>query len=514
MRWPGTQRSGEHGGAGVRLGGALLRGLADILHPLLTLARGLGRLLLGTRRGWLRTPKDRRGPALFVAASCLLVVGLMPYGPALVLAGLLATAAWYGREQAVAQESAGPDEQQSARLRAVYEALVPCFAHPTKAEADQPYQHDGDWERVFESYSFSDDGRLSRLRLRYPPHFEDSAPPRRLRIEQLLSAKCGRGREYRFAWDEERNRLEMTALAPLHTGIAAQRFPTGRGEMVLGFTDGGDVRRTIPVHTGSDAEPHDIAPVLWRAGGASHEPHLLALGAPGAGTTTLLRSLALQALGDGGEIVVVDGEGGGEFAALSGCRGVLAVESSLSHAGAALEWTVRETQRRLRAASQAREQGSRLPADVARPLWVLLDRPGALSHLAATDGRRDPQELLQLPLRHGRAAGVTVVVAEQLDAAEGLPRAVHSHTRARVLLGAVSLEQAREALGDAPYATPGPGTPAGRGLARVGRGPVLRLQVPATPDPWDETAPEREREAVRALLPERAAHPGPVPQVG
>ncbi|WP_019546306.1 ABC transporter ATP-binding protein [Streptomyces sulphureus] len=514
MRWALARRDGTATRSVRHAARTALNGALDILHPLLTLARGTGRLLSGVRGWWLRTPKERRGPALFVTASCLLVVGLMPYGPALALAGLLATAAWYGREQAVHGGATGPDEEQLARLQAVYEALVPCFASPADAAEDPLYALEGDFERVFENYTFCDEGRLSRLRLHYPAHFEDSDPHQRFRVEQLLSAKCGRGREYRFNWDEEHNRLEMTALAPLHTGIAAQRFVTGTGEVVLGFTDASDVRRTVPVTVGGDEEPHDVPPVVWRTGGKSREPHLLALGLPGSGTTTLLRSIALQALTAGGEIVVVDGEGSGEFASLTGRRGVLGVEASLSGAVATLEWAVHETERRLLAASRAREQGRPRPADATRPLWLLLDRPAVLSHLADAQNRRDPQELLQVPLRHGRAAGVTVAVAEQLDAADELGQAVRSHTRARTVLGPVSREQAREVLGEAPPSTPGPGTPAGRGLARLGSGPVLRLQVPATPDPYDDAAAARERDAVLALLPERAAHPGPVPQAG
>jgi hypothetical protein len=37
---------------------------------------------------------------------------------------------------------------------------------------------------------------------------------------------------------------------------------------------------------------------------------------------------------------------------------------------------------------------------------------------------------------------------------------------------------------------------------------VYRLQVPATPDPRDDTVDERARAAVLALLPERAAGTG------
>jgi hypothetical protein len=47
--------------------------------------------------------------------------------------------------------------------------------------------------------------------------------------------------------------------------------------------------------------------------------------------------------------------------------------------------------------------------------------------------------------------------------------------------------------------------PVGRGYARLGTSPVHRLQVPATPDPYDEATSEAHRQAVLSLLPERVA---------
>lgn len=281
---------------------------------------------------------------------------------------------------------------------------------------------------------------------------------------------------------------------------------TAPGETVLGFTDPDAVRRTVPVRDGDTTV--DASPVVWRTGNRSTEPHLLAVGQPGSGTTTLVRSIALQALQQG-DVLVVDGSGTGEYGALIGCPGVLAVESGLSGALATLEWAAHETERRLIFANRARQGGHPVPEDIKRPLWILLDRPGVLGHLAATDGRPDPQELLQVPLRHGRAAGVTVVLADQFDALETLTETVRTHTRARVVLGPASREQVTAVLGDGPNTTPPPEVPAGRGYARLGTGPVLRLQVPATPDPYDEDASEAHRQAVLDALPER---PGAAPR--
>ncbi|QLH20496.1 hypothetical protein [Streptomyces sp. Rer75] len=497
---------------------------ADVLHPLLALSRGLRVLAAGARRRWAELPGEQRGPAFFVAAACVFVVFLLPYGPLASAIGLLGAAGWAGRVRAPA--SPGPGADGTERLRLIYEALVPYFA--ATEDPDPLYRHGGDWSRPFESFDFDEDGRLTRLLLRYPAYFTDGEAESRARVEQVLYAKSGRDREYLFTWDEEANRLTLAVLPALSTTICAQRFVTAPGETVLGFTDASSVRRTLPVLEGVDDETsrarddcdageaaddgaaatRDVPPVVWRTGPRSTEPHLLALGRPGSGTTTLLRSILLQALPHG-DVLVVDGSGTGEYACLGGRAGVLAVECGLAGVLATLEWAGHETERRLLAANRARQFGHPPPDDVQRPLWIVLDRPSALSHVAAADGRTDPQELLQVPLRHGRAANVRVVVADQLDAAEGLSEAVRFHTRARVVLGPASLEQTTAVLGAPPPTTPVPEVPAGRGYARLGAGPVHRLQVPATPDPYDDATSEGQRRAVLRLLPgPEAGSPG------
>ncbi|MDX2293347.1 MULTISPECIES: hypothetical protein [Streptomyces] len=470
----------------------------DVLHPLITVSRGLRKLAASARAKWAATPKERRGPTLFLVAACVLVVALVPYGPLLALVALMGAAAWKGREKPVVKT--GPDETEIARLKGLYEALVPYFSVP---EDPEPlFAHGGDWSRAFADHAFDESGRPTRLRISYPPYFPDGEPASRARIEQLLHAKSGRGREYRFDWDEEGNRLVMQVLPALPTTIAAQRFVTAPGETVLGFTDADAVQRTVPVVSSEGSE--DAPAVVWRTGPRSTEPHLLAVGQPGSGTTTLLRSLALQAL-EHGDVLVVDGAGAGEYACLVGRDGVLGVESELSGALESLEWAAHETERRLISANRARQAGHPAPADTRRPLWILLDRPGVLGHLAASEGRPDPQELLQVPLRHGRAAQVTVVVAEQFDTADGLHEGVRAHTRARVVLGPATAGQIAAVLGVEPHTTPTPQVPPGRGYARLGTGPVLRLQVPATPDPYDDTVGDTDRQAVLDLLPERRA---------
>ncbi|MFE7318299.1 hypothetical protein ACFU7T_35165 [Streptomyces sp. NPDC057555] len=474
-------------------------GATDVLHPLITISRGLRRLLAVGRGRWSATPREQRGPLCFFLAAGVLIVALVPYGPLLALISVMGVAAWVGRDRTPAADS-GPGEAESRRLQALYEALLPHFCAP--GDPHPLYAHDGHWQRAFTAYAFDDGGRPTRLHLKYPAYFPDAEDRSRVRVEQLLHAKSGRGREYRFDWDEEANELAMTALGPLPTDIVAQRFVTSPGETVLGFTDPDSVQRTLPVVCGGQAR--DVPPVVWRTGRRSTEPHLLALGQPGAGGTTLLRSLALQALRHG-DVLVIDGGGTGEFGCLAGRRGVLAVESGLAGALVRLEWAARETERRLVAANRAQQAGQPAPADARRPLWIMVDRLTALSHLAAIEGREDPQRLLQVPLRHGRAAQVTVVVADQFETAELLSDPVRAHTKARIVLGPASPEEVRGVLGAPPHTTPLPQVPPGRGFARLGTGPVLRLQVPATPDPYDDATGEAHRRAVTALLPERTA---------
>ncbi|MFH8341679.1 hypothetical protein [Streptomyces sp. AM6-12] len=476
----------------------------DVLHPLITLSRGLRLLAAAGRQRWAATPKDRRGPLLFLVACVVLAVALAPYGPLLAVITVMAAAAWLGRDRTPPAPEGGPDESQTERLRALYEALVPYFSVP---EDPAPlYAPGGEWDTAFSAHEFDGAGRVGQLVLRYPAYFPDGEPEARARIERVLSAKAGRGREYRFGWDEEGNQLTVTALPPLPADIVAQRFVTAPGESVLGFTDPGEVQRTLPLSFGdygdSYEEARDVPPVVWRTGTRSTEPHLLAVGQPGSGTSTLLRSLALQAL-QYGDVLIVDGGGTGEYACLTGRDGVLAVECALPGALTSLEWAARETERRLVAINLARQAGDPPPGDTRRPLWLLLDRPSVFAHLAGVDGREDPQTLLQVPLRHGRAANVTVVVAEQYDGLDALSEAVWQHTRARVALGPASVTQLEAVLGAAPRTTPPAQVPPGRGYARLGHGPVHRLQVPRTPDPYDDATSEGDRRAVLDLLPPR-----------
>ncbi|WP_232733846.1 hypothetical protein [Kitasatospora sp. CB02891] len=480
---------------------------ADVFAPLTVIGRGLRRHADWTKARWAATPKERRGPTLLVGAAVTIGVFLLPHGPLMALVALVASAAWAGRGPKSEPEPEA--DLADTKLTALYAALTPYLGG-----IDEPfalYRLDGEWRAAFSGWEFDPDGRLTALEISYPAYFTDTEPAARARIEQVVQGKAGRSREYRFDWDEEINRLRVSALAPLPADIVAQRFVTAPGEIVLGFTDGAGSNRTIPVEQGGATEQQP--PVVWRVGPRSGEPHLLALGAAGYGTSTLLRSIALQALPHG-DLVVVDGASTGEHACLVNRPGVYTVETSLHGALAALDWVAKETERRLIALNAARHHGVAAPADVTRPLWILLDHLTELSELAHAEGRTDPQELLEVPLRHGRSARVTVVFVDDLEARHRIAATVHACTRARVVLGPITSESGSAGLGVPLDIAPAAHTPPGRGYARIGTAAPVRVQVPVTVDPLDEEAPQALREAVVALLPHRDTRTEESPSAG
>ncbi|MGK5533156.1 hypothetical protein ACSNOC_21525, partial [Streptomyces sp. URMC 129] len=272
----------------------------DAVRPLLVVVRGLRLLVAASARRWRGLPRERRGPVLLLVVGAGLLVALLPHGPALAVGVILVSAAWTGRRGEREARRRSAESAAGRRLGLLYEALVPYFSVVGDPSPEPLYARGGDWRRCFRSVAFGEDGRIARLVLTYPAFFPDGDPECRARVEGLLAAKAGRGREFGFRWDEERNELEVAALEPLPVEIRAQRFVTAPGETVLGFTDAGAVDRTVPVLGGPEYEELvDASPVVWRTGPRSAEPHLLVVGVPGAGASSLLRSVALQALEHG-----------------------------------------------------------------------------------------------------------------------------------------------------------------------------------------------------------------------
>ena len=351
----------------------------DVLHPLITITRGLRRLAAAGRRKWADTPKDRRGPLLFLVASVVLVVALVPYGPLLAVISLMAAAAWQGRDRA--PSGPRPDEDRPSGCSPCTKRWCRTSRSPRTRSPLRPRRRVGQGlPRV----------RVRRHRpchapaIRYPAYFTDGEADSRARIEQLLHAKSGRGREYHFAWDEEGNQLDgRRVLPPLPTDIAAQRFVTAPGETVLGFTDPEPVQRTLPPPTagrrvtsrrssGARAPLHRAAPAGRRRARQRHD-HPAALDRP---PGPAVRRRPDRRRQRHRRVRVPDRPRRRTGRRVRRSTGPLA----------SLEWAAHETERRLIAANRARQAGRPVPDDTRRPLWILLDRPAALAHLAAADG--------------------------------------------------------------------------------------------------------------------------------
>ncbi|GAA3073759.1 hypothetical protein GCM10020000_68370 [Streptomyces olivoverticillatus] len=280
---------------------------------------------------------------------------------------------------------------------------------------------------------------------------------------------------------------------------------TAPGETVLGFTDPGDVQRTLPV--GDGEEMRDAPPVVWRTGPPAPPSRTCWPWAePGGGTTTLLRSVTLQALHHGGDVVVVDGGGTGEYACLTGREGVLAVETSLTGALAILEWACHETERRLTAAGHARQLGRAVPEDVRRPLWIVVDRPVGLSQLATGQGRTDP------PRSCSRCrCGTGGSRASPWRSASSWTRPGGSPNRCGRPPGPGRCSAPPAPTGRRPPSARRPTPRQARSCRPAGATPgsararCTGCRCRATPDPYDEEADEAQRGAVLALLPVRTA---------
>ncbi|MCF2532238.1 hypothetical protein [Yinghuangia soli] len=465
----------------------------DMFAPLIHLGRGLRREVAWARAWWKDAPADKRKAAAVGAALTVVLLYFLPFGPLLALGGIMAGAAWMGRDRTPPPPPGPPPGD--GRLQAVYNGLVPHLADDHDPAA--LFTPGGDYKKAFEHHEFDGD-RLTRLELRYSPYFTDDDPDARARIERVVEAKAGRSREYLYEWDTENNKLTVAALAPLPGPVPAQHYVTAPCEIVLGFTDATSTNRLIPVAL-DPADPAAVCqlpPVIWRTGTRTNAPHLLAVAGPAAGKTTLLRTVALQALRDG-DVIAVDATGSGDFAYLAGRPGVLRVDTTAEQVRETLTWLRGEAARRAAAIADAKAAGLPVPEDARRPLWVLLDEPAELGGGAAGD----LFELLDLPLRLGRTTHISVVATARPAQLDRLHPGLLGETHTRIVLGGMDEAQLYAALGAAPGIAGGEAMPAGRGYARFGAGAVIRLQTPYTPDPLEDDTPDADRRRILDLLP-------------
>ena len=460
----------------------------DIGHPVVVLARGTRRMARDARTYWTEVGghekrKQWRDLVVVVFAVCAVAVGFQPYGVLLLIAVWAGAASYLGRDR----PDPGQDpetEAHVARLQSAYNGLVPYLmdAH----DPDERFKPGGGYREGFTEWEFDEADRLVALKLQYSPFFKDGEADSRAKVERALEGKIGQANEYLYDWDEEGNKLSVRILPPLPFGIPAQPWKVAEIEYVLGFTDPTSTARLIPVQLaaepGGEVPVVELAPVVWRHGRFAAEPHLLVAGVTGSGKSNLLRSLAAQAISHGQLVTAIDAEHTGHFEEFAGRDGVLRVESAAPAAMDLLDWVSGESTRRAERLRDLGDTEDTLIAELAKPLWLFVDELPSLGEAAARAGLADPQDLLADLMRAGRTTGVTVVVSCRAERVSELRATVRNQAHARVGLGQLP-PGASTALFGGTLEIGGPAVlPPGRGFARVGGGPVVRLQVPVAAD--------------------------------
>jgi hypothetical protein len=503
----------------------------DVCHPLIVILRGLRRGAVQLGSWWKGASKEKRRLQTAIAVVCLVGVGLIKYGPFLLVLAFLATAAWLGRDGARKGDPETKDHVN--RLQAVYNGLVPYLQNGD--DPDQHFKPGGGYRDAFTAWEFDEQDRLVRLRMDYSQYFRDGEADSRSKVERALEGKIGHANEFLYAWDEEGNHLDVRILPPLPEGIAAQSWPVADTEFVLGVTDPGSAGRLIPVLVaagaapdaaaadtapadtapGEDAPPGfriaQLAPVIWRLGAPGANPHLLLAGGPASGKSTAVRSLLSQVLARGHEVAVMDVDQTAQYGALAGRPNVLRVAEDPADSLDLLDWFGLEVERRAEQSRATAGHGSSdaepaaansaavksagtagtgpgsgvepaaRPPDAQPPLWLFIDNLPELCAAAERRGRPDPQDGLAALARKARFARATVVVTVRTDEVRAMRPALRNQLAARVALGRVDAVSSTLLFGGTLELGGAKVMPPGRGYVRIGAGPVIRLQTPYAP---------------------------------
>ncbi|HZU57108.1 MAG TPA: FtsK/SpoIIIE domain-containing protein [Actinocrinis sp.] len=531
----------------------------DVCYPLIVLLRGTRRGAAQLGAWWKDAPKDKRRLQTVIVLVCLIGIGLLRFGPLLLILAFLGAAAWLGRD--TSRKGADPESPEHVgRLQAIYNGLVPYLQNGD--DPDQHFKPGGGYRDAFTAWEFDEQDRLIRLRMDYSEYFRDGEADSRAKVERALEGKIGHANEYLYAWDEEGNHLDVRILPPLPDGIAAQPWPVADIEFVLGVTDPGSAGRLIPMLVADPEATEDtltpqaaareevppgfrvaqLAPVIWRLGTPNANPHLLLTGGPGTGKSTAVRSLLGQALARGHRIAVIDTDQTAEYGALAGRPNVLRITEEPADSLDLLDWFGLEIERRaeqargadaaaaaaadaqsaaVAAAAEARldaarseseaaseldtasghdaVQGHEAGPDEARsarepaapgtehgqaaepPLWLFVDDLPELCAAAARLGRPDPQDTLAVLARKARFARTTLVITARIDQVAALRPALRNQLTSRIALGKVDAVTSTLLFGGTLELGGAQVMPQGRGYARIGSGPVIRLQTPYAP---------------------------------
>ena len=507
--------------------GDLRARLGEILYPVILVLRGLRRAATGGKAWWTGGSKRKRQIEAGVLVATLVTVGLLPYGPAILILGFLCWAGWLGRD--TAPKDADPEPKAHiGRLQAVYDGLVP-YLHD-EHDPDQHFKPGGGYRDAFTSWEFDEHDRLTGFTVDYSQYVRDGEAECRAKVERAIEGKVGRGNEFLYDWDEEGNHLRVRVLPPLPGGLSAQPWPVAEIEYVLGITDPDSAGRLVPVlmpdEPGVEPAPlpanlaartaeapegwHSavVAPVVWRVGTPCPHPHLLVTGSIGSGKTTALRSLLGQALGRGQQVAVIDIEQTDAYADLAGRPGVRGVVEDPERALELLDWFGLECERRAerrRAEAEAVANGdtASFPAlkvldatadglrqpqvlmesvEPTEPtLWLCIDGLPELLDAAASVGRPQLEETLASLARKARYAGVMLLATARDERVLQLRPALRAQLTVRVAMGTVDPSVSTALFGGTLELGGSRRLPVGRGYVRVGTGPVIRLQTPYAP---------------------------------
>ena len=473
-------------------GGAWSR-LLDVCYPLIVIGRGTRIGMARAVAWWKATPKEKRTLEGVVALVCVVCLGMLSMGPLLLLLAYVGGAAWLGRD--TTKRTLDPESPaRMGRLQAVYDGLVPYLQ-----SADDPDQHfkpGGGFRDAFTEWEFDQTDALVRLRMDYSQYFRDGEADSRGKVERALEGKIGQANEYLYSWDEQGNHLEVRILPPLPAGIGSQPWPVAEIEFVLGFTDPSSATRLIPVLVPDPSASEDtltplsepsavprgfqvvqLSPAIWRVTCPSATPHLLVVGGQQSGKSTALRSLLVQALARGHQVAVADSDATAEYTELTGRPGVLRVTEDPADSLELLDWFGLELERRAERFTGSEQE----PADP--PLWLFIDGLPELLDAAAAHGRANIQDQLAGLARKARFANTTLVATARTEHAAKLRPALRGQLANRVALGKVDPVTSTALFGGTLELGGGQAMPAGRGYARIGTGPVIRLQTPYAPTP-------------------------------
>lgn len=507
----------------------------DICYPLIVLVRGIRRGARQLGAWWKDTPKEKRRVQAVVVVACLAGIGLLPYGPLLLILAFIGAVAWLGRD--TSRKGADPETRTHiGRLQSIYNGLVPYLQD--EDDPDQHFKPGGRYREAFTAWEFDEQDRLIWLRMDYSEYFRDGEAESRAKVERALEGKIGHCNEYLYAWDEEGNHLDVRILPPLPEGIGAQPWPVADIEFVLGVTDPGSAGRLIPVVVPDPDAAEDtltpqaappggpppgfrvaqLAPVVWRLGTPNANPHLLLAGGPASGKSTAVRSLLGQALARGHRVAVIDTDQSAEYGALIGRPNVLRVAEEPADALDLLAWFDLEVERRAERGGvmihQQSDHQSDRPSDRQQPaqecaqpgeaperteqtleglttpdahgeaeppLWLFVDDLPELCEAAGRLDRPDPQDALAALARKARFATVTLVVTARIDQVAALRPALRNQLSSRIALGKVDGATSTLLFGGTLELGGAQHMPPGRGYVRIGAGPVIRLQTPYAP---------------------------------